>query len=181
MTQAKFLQEFHPTNDSRAERKRKNLRDNFRGLAATNSLRDTTVGQVMTSEPFVVHPETTAAELVQLFQGKKFRHFLVAEHDVLVGVISDRDVIRLFGLESFPERQDFEKLTAGELMSSKVLTVTADTHLSEAVGILVNKGINCLPVVDGMRPIGVLTSTDLFLSLEQLLVAMPSQVGTSAE
>ena len=174
MTQAKFLQEFHPTNNSRTERKRKSLCENFREMAENNSLRIVTVGQVMTGEPFVVHPETPASELVHLFQTKKFRHFLVAEHDVLVGVISDRDVIRLFGLESFPERQEFEKLTAGELMSDKVLTVTADTHLAEAVGILVNKGINCLPVVDGMRPVGVLTSTDLFLSLEQLLVALPS-------
>ncbi len=174
MSHVNTLKELQASGDSRVERKRRALRAYFRAESLTHTLRQTTVGQVMSPDPFSVTPETPAAELVKQFQQKKFRHFLVVEHDILVGVISDRDVIRLFGLDEFPERNALEELTAGELMSDKILTVTADTQLAEAVGILVNKGINCLPVVDEMRPIGILTSTDLFLSLEQLLMAMPN-------
>src|SRR5688572_403609 len=99
----------------------------------------------MTRNPHTVCISTTAAQLVQHFHERRFRHFLVVEQGRLVGVISDRDVIRLFGLDDFPERNALESLTAGELMSTDLVTVEAHTSLVHAVELIVENGISCLP------------------------------------
>lgn len=153
--------------------KRRLLAGAFSTLPFGNALGGVTVGEVMTPRPSCVAPETTAMELVHLFQERRFRHLLVVDRERLVGVVSDRDVIRL--LSSSDEacgRTAMEQLTAGELMSNGAVTVTPACSLVKAVRILVERNIHCLPVTDGERPIGILTGTDLFLSLELLLTVL---------
>lgn len=154
---------------NRAEQKRDRLHTTFEQAADAQRLDALVAADVMTRNPHCVSTGTTAAELVQHFHERRFRHFLVAEEGRLVGVISDRDVIRLFGLDDFPERNALEALTAGELMSTDLITVQADTSLLEAVRLIVENAISCLPVVENGRAIGILTTTDLYLALEQLL------------
>jgi len=47
-----------------------------------------------------------------------------------------------------------------------VLTATPDTPLNPAITFLLNENISCLPVVDDGRLCGVLTTTDLVLTLQ---------------
>ena len=157
---------------SRVDLKRDVLRGVFQGAAQRRALPDITVSAAMTPRPVSVPSDCTAHQLVQLFHEKRFRHFLVADADRLVGVISDRDVIRLFGATDSLEPDYLEKITAAELMSTDLVTVHTGTYLAEAVSLMVDHGINCLPVVDGLKPVGILTSTDIFLSLEQLLLSV---------
>lgn len=157
------------THVNRAEQKRDSLQLAFEQAAQAQRLHALAVGDVMTRNPHSVCISTTAAKLVQHFHERRFRHFLVVEEGQLVGVISDRDVIRLFGLDDFPERNSLEALTAGELMSTDLVTVEADTSLVQAVELIVENGISCLPVVENGQAIGILTTTDLYLALEQLL------------
>jgi acetoin utilization protein AcuB len=154
---------------NRADLKRDRLKTVFEQAAEAQRLGALVAADVMTPNPHCVSTATTAAELVQHFHERRFRHFLVADEGRLVGVISDRDVIRLFGLDDFPERNALEQLTAGELMSTDLITVRSDTPLLDAVRLIVENGISCLPVVEEGRAIGILTTTDLYLSLEQLL------------
>lgn len=156
---------------NRVDQKRQMLRDVFQGTAEQPLLPRITVGAVMTPRPFTVTPESTAHQLVQLFHEKRFRHMLVADAGRLVGVISDRDVIRLFGSSDNLENDYLSKVTAAELMSTDLVTARPATSLAEAVALIVDNGINCLPVVDGQKPVGILTSTDLFLALEQILLS----------
>lgn len=132
---------------------------------------DLKVGQVMTANPLCVAVQRTALEIVELFHEMRFRHLLVTDHGRLVGVMSDRDVVRLFGTHDSPERDYLETITAGELMSVDLLTVDPEATLLEAVRIMLDNGISCLPVVDAGFACGILTSTDLFLALEQLLLS----------
>jgi acetoin utilization protein AcuB len=159
---------------NRTEQKRDWLQSAFAQAAEAERLNALVAGDVMTRHPTCVCTRTTAAELVRQFHERRFRHFLVCEGELLVGVISDRDVIRLFGLEDFPERNSLEALTAGELMSTDLVTVEPGTPLIRAVELIVENGISCLPVVQEGRAIGILTTTDLYLTLEQLL----RQVGS---
>jgi len=49
--------------------------------------------------------------------------------------------------------------------------VDPNSLLAEAIELMVNAGINSLPVVEGRETVGILTSTDIFLTLEQLLLS----------
>jgi acetoin utilization protein AcuB len=158
--------------DQRALAKRSRLQRVFQEHAQRAELHEVTVSSIMSPDPFTVSQSTTAVELVQLFQEHRFRHFLVVDDGQLVGVLSDRDVIRLFGAEDFGGRNVLEEFTAGDLMSDHVLSVEPDSSLREAVTMMVSAVINCLPVVESGRPVGILTGTDMYLALEQLLYSL---------
>ena len=157
---------------NRADHKRQTLVDVFQRAAGSGRLAAVTVSDVMTPQPISVDPHLSALELVHIFHEKRFRHLLVTEHDRLVGIISDRDVVRLFGTHDSPEQDYLAKITAGELMSTSLIIAVATTTLVTAVGLIVDNGISCLPVVKGETAIGILTATDLYLALEQLLVSI---------
>jgi len=129
---------------------------------------------VMTPCPVCVEPAKTAGEVLEVFYEMRFRHILVTENRELVGVISDRDLGRLFGINGSADPRDLKHLTARDLMSTDLVTAQAKTPLGEAVQQLVDHGINCLPVVRDCIPLGILTTTDLFIVLEQLLLAARS-------
>lgn len=139
------------------------------------------VRSVMTVSPTCISPETTLLELVKLFHAKEFRHPLVTDADgELVGVVSDRDVIRCFGPGRYPDQQVLESVTAAEIMSRDLVTISADAPLEQAIELICGYGINCLPVVEGTKLLGILTSTDLYVVLEMLLQTFHQSPTASA-
>src|SRR5436190_1808344 len=122
------------------------------------------VGAVMTPRPFTVSADCPATQIVKLFHEKQFRHFLVSDEGLLAGIISDRDLLPFFGSQARPD--DLKRLTAADLMSTELLTVRSSTLLVKAIERMVKAGINSLPVVERGEVIGIVTSTDIFLTLE---------------
>lgn len=138
-------------------------------------------GHVMTLAPSCIPPDTTALELIKLFHTKQFRHLLVTDApNRLVGVISDRDVIRCLGPER-PDRSVLAGITAAEIMSTDLVTVDPNTPLQRAVVLMLDQGISCLPVLAEGALVGILTNTDLYLVLQVLLQILPQSFsGKSA-
>lgn len=164
---------------NRSDRKREILQHAFQEAAGKHWSEGISVRAVMTPQPFCVTPQHTAAKLVELFHAHGFRHFLVADAGRLIGVISDRDVIPLFGASDTLEPAYLERVTAADLMSTDVITISADATLADATTQIIEHGINCLPVVADGQAIGILTSTDLFLSLEQVLKAVARETAAA--
>jgi CBS domain-containing membrane protein len=130
--------------------------------SGTPELLATSVADIMTTTLTTLSPHYTFGEAVQLMANSPFRHFLVVNADrTLAGVFSDRDVLRALGRT--PNWQ--AKAVSG------VITVNPKTPLSIAAMLMLERRINCLPVVDDDRKVcGILTSTDL-LSVYQKMQA----------
>jgi acetoin utilization protein AcuB len=141
----------------------------IRRFAQTNNTADLTVDQAMTPSPTCVPPDCSALELVEMFHDKQFRHLLVHQGKSLVGTISDRDLLLCFGLNASTSKEELRAVKARQLMSTDLITVSPTTSLIYGLGLMVEHGISCLPVVTGSTAVGILTSTDLLLVLEQLL------------
>jgi CBS domain-containing protein len=126
----------------------------------------TQVGEVMTHDIMTMRPNQSFAEVVGLMASRSFRHVVVVDSDErLHGVISDRDVLR-----ALSRTPDWSKKSVGEIMTSDpITTTTPESPISVAVREILDKRINCLPVVgpDG-RVSGILTSTDLLKAYEKL-------------
>ena len=132
------------------------------------------VRQVMTPAPNCVSGSVSALEVVRMFHAKEFRHVLVTDQQGrLSGVISDRDVIRCFGLDRSQLKEQLSNVTAAELMSTDLVTISPSRPVTEAVRLMVGEGISCLPVLAEGVLVGILTNTDLHVLLEMLL--QPSQ------
>lgn len=156
---------------SRVELKRVFLRGVLAETGRGGLIPEITVGAIMTPEPFMVSADCSAQQLVKFFHEKQFRHFLVTDGGQLVGIISDRDVIPYFGDYVPQNSDDLKNVTVADLMSTDLITVDPNSLLAEAIELMVNAGINSLPVVEGRETVGILTSTDIFLTLEQLLLS----------
>ncbi|MHB1038227.1 MAG: CBS domain-containing protein [Pirellulales bacterium] len=126
--------------------------------------------QIMTAAPSAVKPETSVLDLIRLFHARGFRHLLVIDDlGHLVGLVSDRDIIQCFGLAEEPTPEALGAIKAWEIMSRDLVTIGPDTPLEEALSVMVEQGINCLPVVAAEAPVGILTNTDLCIALQLLL------------
>jgi predicted transcriptional regulator len=64
-------------------------------------------------------------------------------------------------------------LTAADVLSSDPITgqrtASPGTSLAEAVAEMILRGLDCLPIMQDEKPVGILTSTDLNVVLEELL------------
>ena len=122
------------------------------------------VKEVMTRDIVALRPQQPFAQALALLAQYRFRHLLVTDVDArLVGVISDRDLLRCMSREA-----DLERVTVADIMGAAVVTVQPDTLLSEAAAQMLSRRINCLPVVENNRVCGILTSTDLLQAFHNL-------------
>ena len=91
----------------------------------------------------------------------RIRHIPVIDADNrVIGILSDRDILRAFGALG---RDD---LIVGAVMTTDVITIGPDAPAREALRIMLEEKIGCLPVVDGdARLIGLITETDFLWRL----------------
>jgi CBS domain-containing protein len=91
-------------------------------------------------------------------------------------VISDRDVLRMMG-PGTAYKEVLEGILAGEIMSTDMVTIGPSTTVTDAVALMIDHGISCLPVIDEGRLLGILTNTDLHVLLQMLLQTLKTTVS----
>jgi len=125
----------------------------------------THVAEVMTRDVIATAPDHSVQEAITLVARHRFRHLLVVTEDQrLAGVISDRDLLRFMIREP-----QWGTAAVAEVMRPDPVTVNPATPLSTAIAEMLNRRINCLPVVDAdNRVVGILTSTDLLRTLHKI-------------
>ncbi len=141
------------------------------GIPATpQPLKPRTVREVMTPAPTCIAAQATVMQLVRIVHTKKFRHLLVTDDDGrLVGIVSDRDIIRCFGPGEFPDEAVLSRMRADQIMSTDVVAVGPDEAPEKCIELMLSHGINCLPVTLDSRPLGILTTADLLRLLRRML------------
>ena len=139
------------------------------------------VGDLMTTTPLTVTPDTSVHEARALMQQRKIRHLPVLEHGRLVGIITDRLLRTVLpspatSLSVWEVNYLLDRLTVGEVMTHFVMTVTPETLASEAVGRMLGQKVGALPVVEDGRLVGMLTRTDILRAFLRLQAEFPVTV-----
>lgn len=98
----------------------------------------------------------------------RIRHLPVVDGTRLVGIVSERDLFRsslaqVLGYGGQTSREVMKAVPLKDIMVREVVTVSPEMNLSQAVRIMVDKKIGCLPVVDHGRLVGLITETDIML------------------
>jgi len=133
----------------------------------TRLRRDMKISSIMTKEVTTVNMDISLKGICGIFDDRKFHHLLVVEDDELCGVISDRDVLK--ALSPFPNTpseqvRDIATLNkrAHQIMSRKPATTTQEASAKDAVRLMFQKNISCLPVISSDGQIeGIVTRKDL--------------------
>lgn len=136
------------------------------------------VSDVMTRGAISVPPETPLRDLARLLSEERISGVPVVDADGrCLGVVSEADVLvkqlsrplsRRLPLEwLLGESHDPDELrrraatTAAEAMTSPAVTIDHDRPLREAAALMVDRGINRLPVVADGRLVGMLSRADM--------------------
>jgi acetoin utilization protein AcuB len=122
------------------------------------------------SQPAIsVSPTTPVAEASKLLHERRIRRLPVIDnHGVLVGIVSERDLLRVMpspattlSVWEIPEL--LERLLIKDVMTRDVITVTTETPIQDAAQLMVDNKVGGLPVEDEAgRVVGMITETDIF-------------------
>ena len=96
----------------------------------------------------------------------RVRHMPVVHGGRLVGVVSQRDLLRAslseLGTTETVERRAFlHAIEIAQVMSQPAISIGADASVSSAAQLMAQNRIGCLPVVEDERLVGMLTETDV--------------------
>ncbi len=135
------------------------------------------VGERMTRNPVTITEDANIDDALHLMREKKVRRLPVLDHSGrMVGIVSDKDLLHASpspatSLSIYEMHYLLSKLTVKRVMSSPVITVGPNTPLEEAARIMADNKIGGLPVVEDGRLAGIVTETDIFKLLIELLGA----------
>ncbi len=154
------------------------------------------VGERMSRNPVTIQETASIDDGLHVMRQHKVRRLPVMDADgKMVGIVSDKDLLHAAPspattLSVHELHYLLAKLTVKQVMSSPVITVSSTTPLEEAARIMADNKIGGLPVVDDGVLVGIITETDIFKVLVELLgaraaglrftVSAPARVGVLA-
>lgn len=148
------------------------------------------IKQIMASDVITISPDDDVKKAATLICLKKISGIPVVDKDgTPLGMISEKDVLRAIyptyqeffeNPEEFKAYSDLRRrygeathLKVSQVYNKKVITVTPDTPLLNALSLMITKRIRRLPVVDDAgKIIGIVSQGDIHQALfnEQFLI-----------
>ena len=133
------------------------------------------VREYMTPNPVTITSDVSVPQALRIMRDKKIRRLPVLDgKGKLVGIVSDKDLLHASpspatSLAVWEINELLAKLKVEKVMARDVVTVSEDLPLEEAARIMVDRRIGGLPVMREQTLAGIITETDLFKVLLELL------------
>ena len=104
-----------------------------------------------------IPPRASLAQAVKLLAEKNIGALLVIEEGQVVGIISERDIVRALFLSNGVTQQT----PVGEIMTRKVLYVRPEQTIDECMALMTDKRLRHLPVLEHDQLIGIISIGDV--------------------
>ena len=133
------------------------------------------VSERMSQPVITALPDMPIQEALNLMREKEIHRLPVVDSSGrLRGIVSDRDLLHASpsdatSLSVWELNYLLSKVVLKDVMTKSVITVAGDSRIRETARIMVDKKIHGLPVMDGDNIVGIITETDLFKVLLDLL------------
>ncbi len=153
------------------------------GAATTAGARTIRVEEIMQRQVVQISAGERLSTLKDIMTLGGVRHMPVVRGGKLVGVVSERDLLRasLSNLIEFGSEQRRAFLHAVEItrvMSEPPVVISADASVEEAARTLAERKIGCLPVLDAdEKLVGLVTETDVL----RYFAGLEPESGTTLE
>ncbi len=128
-----------------------------------------TVGRMMSTDLFTVRADDIVDLAANVMDWERIRHMPVEDdHGRLQGILSHRTLLRVFAKHG-ALADESRRLTVREIMKTDLVTVTPQTSTLEAIRLMRERKVGCLPVVENEKLVGIITEGDLINLSVQLL------------
>jgi acetoin utilization protein AcuB len=139
----------------------------------------------MSTPVITVPPEMSVPDCLKLMQRERIRRTPVVENGRLIGIVSDKDLLNASpsdatSLSVWEISYLVNKIKVRDVMTKEVLTIQEDMPIEEAARIMVDNKVGGLPVVNNGELVGLITETDLFKLLLELMGARDQGVRVTA-
>jgi CBS domain-containing protein len=113
------------------------------------------ISQIMTKAAVTDRPDDTLRQAAGKMREQQTGSLLVLDREELVGIITERDVLKAVATEMPLDTP------VSEVMSKDLITVEPGTSLREAAGVMSERWIRHLPVLEDGRLVGIVSQRDL--------------------
>lgn len=143
------------------------------------------VKERMSHPVITIKTDVPIMEALNLMKQEHIRRLPVIKDGKLVGIVSQTDLLNASpsdatSLSVWEINYLVSQITVADVMSKKVLTVTEDTPIEEAARFMTDNKIGGLPVMRDGHIVGLITETDLFKVLLELMGAREAGVRVTA-
>ena len=128
------------------------------------------VRDVMTWNVVTISSDTPIMEARKIMEAHKILRMPVVDKGKLVGMVSRERIVRAgpspaTSLSVWEINYILAKMTVKEIMSKEVVTITPETTVEVAVALAQSKNVGALPVLDGHKLVGIVTTNDFFYKI----------------
>lgn len=131
------------------------------------------ISTLMTKDLLVLSPSSTMQEAKDVFSKKKIHHIPIVYAGDLVGILSKSDFLHFEcpHLETEEDKQREEErmstVKVETVMTKGIAKLTPDTRINVALELFKENIFHAIPVVDGGRLVGIVTTLDIIRQLDE--------------
>lgn len=135
-----------------------------------SDVKDVKVEERMTKRVITITPSESCQRALLMMHSAGINHLPVLDNNQLVGILTERDILRRApeqrnAVSARSRRHLLSVVNVGGVMTFAPETVSPQTSLREAVGVMLQRKISCLPVVQSGQVVGIFTTRDVISTL----------------
>ena len=125
------------------------------------------ISSIMSTDIIAMDRDGDLETAERLFKRHKIRHIPIVSGEVVIGMLSYTDLLRISFADAVDESESdvdslvYNMFTIEQVMVKNVVTVDANTSIKEVAKILARREFHALPVVEDGCLVGIVTTTDL--------------------
>ncbi|MBI4896113.1 MAG: CBS domain-containing protein [Candidatus Aenigmarchaeota archaeon] len=131
------------------------------------------ISSVMKKSVKMLKPSDTALKAVRSMNTNRIGCVLIVDKGKLLGVITERDVLRSI----VSENQKPKSILCKTMMSSPVKTIEDTDDVIDAIDLMATYKIKKIPVLHNKKVVGIITVTDILRSGERIEYAALKKLG----
>jgi acetoin utilization protein AcuB len=141
----------------------------------------------MSTNPVTITADTPITDALRVMRQNQVRRLPVLDREgAVVGIVSEKDLLYASpspatSLSIYEMHYMLSRLLVSELMTTDVITVSPDTPVEEAARIMADHKIGGLPVIQDGKLVGIITETDVFTVLLEMLGAREKGLRLTVE
>jgi CBS domain-containing protein len=113
--------------------------------------------EIMTQQPLALETSDSIVAAARTMRDGNVGDVVVLEKGQIQGILTDRDIV----VRALAEGRDPARTTVGEICSRELTVLSPSDAIGDAVKVMRDKAIRRLPVVEGGRPVGIVSLGDL--------------------